>query len=251
MSKTDEANPGTGLDPNQLKYVQALEQSYVKRIEAILIPIVGQENVRAQVAADVDFAHSEQMDETLQAQPGRRKVPRSAVSRRRNRRLPAKARAACRARFPISLRFRQPPRLPQPRPHRPIRRRYLAHPAHRPGRRRAAVPTVPPPPINTRKDATINYEVDKTIQHVRKPVGGIKRLSVAVVVNHRKVTDEKGIISTQTAERSGKIADHRSGERGHGIQQGARRYPERGQQPFHGYGEGNQRRSFPYGSSRR
>jgi flagellar M-ring protein FliF len=48
-----------------------------------------------------------------------------------------------------------------------------------------------------RKDATTNYEVDKTIQHVRKPVGGIKRLSVAVVVNHRKVTDEKGVVSTQ------------------------------------------------------
>ena len=48
-----------------------------------------------------------------------------------------------------------------------------------------------------RKDATTNYEVDKTIQHVRKPVGGVKRLSVAVVVNHRKVTDEKGLVSTQ------------------------------------------------------
>ena len=52
-------------------------------------------------------------------------------------------------------------------------------------------------PTNTRKDATANYEVDKTIEHVRKPVGGVKRLSVAVVVNHRKVTDEKGLVSTQ------------------------------------------------------
>ncbi|MDN5881960.1 MAG: flagellar basal body M-ring protein FliF, partial [Nitrosospira sp.] len=58
-------------------------------------------------------------------------------------------------------------------------------------------PTVPPPPVSTRKDATTNYEVDKTIQHLRKPVGGIKRLSVAVVVNHRKVTDEKGEVSMQ------------------------------------------------------
>jgi flagellar M-ring protein FliF len=56
---------------------------------------------------------------------------------------------------------------------------------------------MPPPPVNTRKDAITNYEVDKTIQHVRKPVGGIRRLSVAVVVNHRKVTDEKGIASMQ------------------------------------------------------
>jgi flagellar M-ring protein FliF len=39
--------------------------------------------------------------------------------------------------------------------------------------------------------------VDKTIQHVRKPVGGIKRLSVAVVVNHRKVTDQDGVTSAK------------------------------------------------------
>ncbi len=33
--------------------------------------------------------------------------------------------------------------------------------------------------------------MDKTIQHVRQPVGSVKRLSVAVVVNHRK--DGKGV----------------------------------------------------------
>lgn len=60
-----------------------------------------------------------------------------------------------------------------------------------------AAQAVPTPPVSTRKDATTNYEVDKTIQHMRKPVGGIKRLSVAVVVNHRKVTDEKGVVSMQ------------------------------------------------------
>jgi flagellar M-ring protein FliF len=32
---------------------------------------------------------------------------------------------------------------------------------------------------------------------VRKPVGGIKRLSVAVVVNYRRITDEKGAVTTQ------------------------------------------------------
>jgi flagellar M-ring protein FliF len=37
-----------------------------------------------------------------------------------------------------------------------------------------------------RRDATTNYELDKTIRHVRQPVGAIKRLSAAVVVNHRK-----------------------------------------------------------------
>lgn len=197
LSKTDEANPGTGLDPNQLKYVQALEQSYVKRIEAILIPIVGQENVRAQVAADVDFAHSEQMDERYKPN----QTPESAALRSQqtsesmtagqgeggvpgalSNQPPAPATA------PITTVPATPPNQ-APVPGAP------GAPAQAGGE--PAVPTVPPPPINTRKDATTNYEVDKTIQHVRKQVGGIRRLSVAVVVNHRRVTDEKGITSMQ------------------------------------------------------
>lgn len=47
-------------------------------------------------------------------------------------------------------------------------------------------------PINTRKDSTINYEVDKTIRHTKQSVGTIRRLSAAVVINHRK--DAKGIM---------------------------------------------------------
>jgi flagellar M-ring protein FliF len=193
LSKTDESNPGTGLDPNQLKYLQALEQSYVKRIEAILIPIVGLENVRAQVAADVDFAHSEQMDEiykpnqdpvnsTVRSQQtsesttsgqGEGGVP-GALSNQ----PPAPATA------PITTAQATPPNQP-------------GAPGAAPGMPDATQASKPAAPTNMRKDATTNYEVDKTIQHVRKPVGGVKRLSVAVVVNHRKVTDEKGLVSTQ------------------------------------------------------
>ena len=46
-------------------------------------------------------------------------------------------------------------------------------------------------PINTRKDSTINYELDKTISHTKQAIGSIKRLSAAVVLNHRK--DAKGV----------------------------------------------------------
>src|SRR5690606_33378865 len=37
----------------------------------------------------------------------------------------------------------------------------------------------------SRHDATINYEVDRTISHVKNPLGTLRRLSVAVVVNDR------------------------------------------------------------------
>src|SRR5690606_276462 len=45
-------------------------------------------------------------------------------------------------------------------------------------------------PANTRHDATINYEVDRSITHVKEPLGKLRRLSVAVVVNH--LPDEEG-----------------------------------------------------------
>src|SRR5690606_28540129 len=45
-------------------------------------------------------------------------------------------------------------------------------------------------PTSSRSDATVNYEVDRTISHVRHALGSLQRLSVAVVVNYRDVDGE-------------------------------------------------------------
>jgi flagellar M-ring protein FliF len=192
LSKTDESDTSTGLNPNQLKYLQALEQSYIRRIEAIIAPIVGKENVHAQVAADVDFAHSEQMDEIYKPNqdPGS-----STVRSQQTSELASSSQME--GGVPGAL-SNQPP-MPATAP--------ITTPPGSPLSQTPTTGATPPatpeaqtnsskPPSNTRKDATINYEVDKRIQHVRKPVGGIKRLSVAVVVNHRKVTDQNGAVSS-------------------------------------------------------
>lgn len=47
-------------------------------------------------------------------------------------------------------------------------------------------------PISTAKNATINYEIDKTIRHTKQAMGNIRRLSAAVVINHRKETGKDG-----------------------------------------------------------
>jgi flagellar M-ring protein FliF len=60
LSQNDKQRDANGLDPSQLKYVQELQQSIVKRIESIISPIVGPDNVRAEATADVDFSHTEQ-----------------------------------------------------------------------------------------------------------------------------------------------------------------------------------------------
>ena len=53
-----------GLDPTQIKYVREIEGSIVRRIEEILKPVLGPDNFKVQVAADIDFSQSEQTAET-------------------------------------------------------------------------------------------------------------------------------------------------------------------------------------------
>ena len=182
-----------GLDPTQIKYVQEIEASVIKRITDILQPIVGQDNVRVQIAADVDFAQNEQTAETHRPNT----TPPDISIRSQQTTESASATPSAQG-IPGAL-TNQPP-VPATAP--------LTQPAV-PGAGPAQAPGQPPlpgqlnaagvqapiasvaQPINTRKDSTVNYEVDKTIRHTKQSLGTIKRLSAAVVVNHRK--DAKGI----------------------------------------------------------
>jgi len=53
------------------------------------------------------------------------------------------------------------------------------------------------PGSSRHKEATVNYEVDRTIRYTKLPVGSIKRISAAVVVNNRSVTDKNGKVSSK------------------------------------------------------
>ncbi|MGD9788690.1 MAG: flagellar M-ring protein FliF C-terminal domain-containing protein, partial [Sulfuricellaceae bacterium] len=50
---------------------------------------------------------------------------------------------------------------------------------------------------SSHKESTINYELDKTIRHVKQGAGSIKRLSVAVVVNNRKLAGKDGNVASK------------------------------------------------------
>ena len=49
---------------------------------------------------------------------------------------------------------------------------------------------------SSKRESIINYEVDKTIKVVRAGTGVIKRLSAAVVINHKTTTDDRGKTTT-------------------------------------------------------
>jgi flagellar M-ring protein FliF len=45
---------------------------------------------------------------------------------------------------------------------------------------------------DARREATTNFEVDKTVKVTRNATGSLKRLTAAVVVNHRRTVDAEG-----------------------------------------------------------
>jgi len=165
-----EADAHAGLDPTQLDYLHQVEQSYVKRIEAILTPLVGVGNVKAQVAADLDFAMIEQTAETYKPNP----APNEAAIRSQQTSETVGDAGKPASGVPGAM-SNQPPGAASA----PIA--AAASPAG------GATAGAGASGAGAHKESTVNFEVDKTIQHVRQPVGGIKRLSVAVVVNNRKV----------------------------------------------------------------
>jgi flagellar M-ring protein FliF len=180
-----------GLDPTQIRYVQEIEASAIKRVEDILVPIVGEGNVRVQIAADVDFSQNEQTAETHRPNT----TPPDISVRSQQTSESASATPSAQG-IPGAL-SNQPPvpaTAPLTQPAVPGAGGTAAGPPL-PGQLNAAGVQAPiasvAQPISTRKDSTINYELDKTIRHTKQSVGTIKRLSAAVVVNHRK--DAKGL----------------------------------------------------------
>jgi flagellar M-ring protein FliF len=177
---------GAELDPSQLKYVQDLEQNYSRRIEGIIAPIVGAENVHAQVTAEVDFTQSEQTAEIFN--PNKNGTDGTVRSQQTTETAQASSLAA--AGIPGALSNQPPaPATVAPPAAAPAATGVAA--ANAPAAGSAALQSASSPQ-NMHKESTVNYEIDKTIRHVRNQVGNLKHVSVAVVVNQRKSLDDDG-----------------------------------------------------------
>ncbi|MEZ5542632.1 MAG: flagellar basal-body MS-ring/collar protein FliF [Pseudomonadota bacterium] len=153
---------GIAASASQLAYTRKLEQEYIKRIEDILIPIVGDDGVRAQVVADVDFTTVESTTESYQ--PDDRAV-------RSEETFEESTTSSTVAGVPGAL-------TNQPPPAGTLNDGSIAEEE--------------PKPVNNTRRATRNYEIDRSISHTRKSPGMVKQLSVAVLVDYRTQADDKG-----------------------------------------------------------
>ncbi len=182
-----------GLDPTQVKYVQEVEASIIKRVEDILAPLVGPGNARVQIAADIDFSQSEQTAETH-----RPNTTPPDISIRSQQTSETASTSPTAQGVPGALSNQPPVPASAPLTQPPVAGAGgTAAPGQPlPGQINAAGVQAPiasvAQPISTSKNSTINYEIDKTIRHVKQSVGTIRRLSAAVVVNQRKEIGKDG-----------------------------------------------------------
>lgn len=177
LSRSADLNSRGNLDQRQLQYVGQIERGFVERLETILAPIVGKDNVRAEVTAQVDFAEIEQTSESFKPNS-----PPNSAAIRSQQTMDQSGKSADDAAMGVpGALSNQPPGA-------------AAAPITAPVASGAsAVGSVAS--SNSRKEATTNYEVDKTIQHVKQPVGIVKRLSAAVVLNYKAGKDKDGKVA--------------------------------------------------------
>lgn len=174
LSGSPEEN-GAGLDAQQLQYVSQIEQSFSKRILDILDPVIGRDNLRAQVTADVDFSRTESTSEEFKPNQGEN----ADVTVRSMQRTEQSSGNGSGATGIPGATSNQPPlaaTAPLTGASQPLQTAQGGGAAN----------------SNNRKDAVTNYEVDKTVRVTRNATGVVRRLNAAVVVNHRSVTDAKG-----------------------------------------------------------
>ncbi|CUI74931.1 flagellar basal-body MS-ring/collar protein FliF [Achromobacter xylosoxidans] len=182
---------GRGMDADQMRMVRETEQRTVERILTILNPLVGPGNVHAQASAEMDFSRREETSEVYRPnqEPGQAAIRSQQTSESNQRGInPAQGvpgalsnQPPANAQAPIA----NPPQTQPPRPGQPQQQGQQQQQQQATTGAQAAGGTV-----SDRRDATTNYEVDRTISHIKQPVGMLKRLSVAVVVNY--VRDKDG-----------------------------------------------------------
>lgn len=148
----------------QYEYSERVEERLTRRVSSMISPIVGDSRFRAEVSADLDFSSLEQAEELFNPEQ---------QALRSEREMSEQRGAGGQGGIPGAL-SNQPPG-------------------------EAAVPEEAgaeegedgeqAQPVDIRREATRNYEIDRTVSYIRQAQGGVKRLTVALAVDDKRVVD--------------------------------------------------------------
>jgi flagellar M-ring protein FliF len=171
----------------QLEAARRLEETYTGRIEELLAPLVGAGRVRAQVAVDLDAGALEEAREQYR--------PDSQVARSEQlAEQTAQAPFAGVGGIPGAL-TNQPPQAGVALP--PGAAAGAGAPPARaaggaPAADGAATAVAAAGPVSSSRQSTRNFEIDRTLSYSRQPPGRVRRVTVAVLVDHVKSTGPDG-----------------------------------------------------------
>jgi len=157
----------------QLEIARRLEEDYSQRIVSLLTPLLGPGRVRAQVVAQIEMSTTEEAREQYR--------PESQVVRSEQTSEDVSGGAAGPKGVPGAL-TNQPPQGGVALP-----------PGEQPAATAQAAGTAGPE--NASRQATRNYEIDRTVAYTRQPAGRLQRLSAAVVIDNLRTTTEEGKVT--------------------------------------------------------
>jgi flagellar M-ring protein FliF len=164
--------------------IHRLEDDYGQRIEALLIPLVGPGRVHAQVVAQMDMAVTEEAHEQYK--------PDSQIVRSEQTSESVTKDANGTQGVPGAL-TNQPPAAGVAQPPAPNTPPKPA--AGAPGAAAAAAATTAaatPTTESTSKQATKNYEIDRTVAYTKQPAGRLRRITVAVLIDNLRTVGKDG-----------------------------------------------------------
>jgi len=165
----------------QMDIARRLEEDYSQRIESLLSPLLGPGRVRAQVVAQIELSSTEEAREQYK--------PNSQIVRSEQTSEELSRTGAGPQGVPGAL-SNQPPD-----PGRVLPPGASAAPTQ------AAAAAAADVPDNQSRQATRNYEIDRTVAYTKQPAGRLQRLSVAVLIDNLRTTDaDDKVIETPLTE---------------------------------------------------
>lgn len=169
LTGRDEDSEGRDME-ERYQYTDRVERRLTERVASMINPIVGDSRFRAEVSADLDFSSVERAEELFN--PEQQSV--------RSERESSEQRASGTAGGIPGALSNQPP--------------GEAAVPEQAGAGEGEDGEAPAQPVDIRRESTRNYEIDRTVSYIQQAQGNVKRLTVAVAV------DDKRVVNPDTGE---------------------------------------------------
>lgn len=173
--------PRADLDAGQLRYTKEVEASLARRLADLLTPLAGPNGFRAQVTVDLSFDEREKTSEMYSRNAGDQTI-------RSEQTLETRPSAEGPGGLPGAL-SNQPPTPPEAPIVNSVNGRSAAVGTAASSRELSA-----PGRVETgqsqetaalRREKTVNYEVDRSIERIKPGKGQVRRISAAVVLDYK------------------------------------------------------------------